>query len=166
MPTPIVGDGLAYFTSAHGKYRPIMAVKLGATGDITPKEVGATNDSIVWAYPRQGNYMQTPILVGGLLFACVDFGLVSCFDAKTGTLKYSERIGSGSQGFTASPVSDGRHVYFPSETGNVFVLPVSEKFSVVATNSMGSGETVMASPAVSNGMLFVRTRSSLVAIGN
>ncbi len=163
VPTPVVGDGLAYFTSAHGRFRPMMAVRLDARGTITPKEVGTTNEFIAWAHPRQGAYMQTPILVGDHLYSCLDNGVVTCFDARTGAIRYSERIGDGAMGFTASPVSDGRHVYFLSETGYAFLLPANATFSVPIPIALN--ETVMASPAIAEGTLYVRTRGHLLAIG-
>jgi len=163
VPTPVVVGGLAYFTSGHGKFRPMQAIRLDARGDITPSEVGATNATIAWSHARQGNYMQTPIVVGGRVYGCLDNGVLTCFDAKTGSISYSERLGSGSEGFTASPVSDGRHLFFASEVGNVFVVPADGRFSVVATNKLG--ETCMASPAISDGTLFFRTRERLTAIG-
>lgn len=162
-PTPIVGNGFAYFTSAHGRFRPIRAVRLDAKGDITPADPGETNAAIVWAHARQGAYMQTPILVGDLLFSCTDNGVLTCFDARTGKIHYSERIASGNEGFTASPVSDGKHLYFSSETGKVVVVPVSEKFSVVIRNDLE--ETIMASPALVDGKLLFRTREHLACIG-
>jgi outer membrane protein assembly factor BamB len=163
VPTPIVANSLAYFTSGHGQFRPMRAIRLEASGNITPADPGATNSAIVWAHARQGNYMQTPIVVGENLFACFDIGLLSCFDAKTGAIRYSERIGSGSEGFTSSPVSDGRHLFVASETGNVYVVPADGKFSVVATNKLT--ETCMATPALSGGTLYYRTREQLIAIG-
>jgi outer membrane protein assembly factor BamB len=163
VPTPIIGNGLAYFTSAHGRFRPMTAIRLDAKGDITPAEVGGTNAAIAWSHPRQGNYMQTPILVGEHLYGCSDNGVLTCFDSKTGEIRYSERLSAAGQGFTASPVSDGRHLYFASETGNVFVVPAGSKFSVVATNSLG--ETCMATPAIDRGRLIFRTRSALVSVG-
>ena len=163
VPTPVVAGGLAYFTSGHGKFRPMQAIRLDARGEITPSEVGATNAAIAWSHARQGNYMQTPIVVGDRVYGCLDNGVLTCFDAKTGAISYSERLGSGSEGFTASPVSDGRHLFFASEVGNVFVVPADGKFSVVATNKLG--ETCMASPAISDGTLFFRTRERLTAIG-
>ena len=163
VPTPIVGHGLAYFTSAHGRYRPMMAIRLEAMGDITPEEIGQTNAAIAWAHPREGNYMQTPILIGDFLFSCTDNGIVSCFDAKSGKIEFSERLTSGGQGFTASPVSDGRHIYFASEMGDVFVIEAKPQFNVVATNSLE--EVCMATPAISDGKLFIRTRDHLLAIG-
>lgn len=164
VPTPIAADGLIYFTSAHGRMRPIRAIRAGANGDITPDDAGRNNPAVAWNHDRRGNYMQTPILVGGLLYACNDLGLLTCFDARTGEVRYSERLTKTSEGFTASPVSDGRHVFFPSETGNVCVVPANGKFSVVAINKFE--ETCLATPAISAGMLFFRLRENLFAVGS
>lgn len=163
VPTLIQAHGLIFQTSAHGRFRPMRAIRPDATGDITPPDAdpGRTNASIVWAHARQGNYMQTPIVVGELLWGCFDNGVLTCFDAKTGEIKYGERLPQG-QGYSASPVSDGRHLYFPSETGHVSVVVAGPVFSVVATNALG--ETCMASPAIADGTLLFRTRSRLVAI--
>ena len=162
VPTPVFAHGLIYLTSAHGNWRPIRAIRPGATGSITPADPGKTNDHIAWAHGRQGNYMQTPIVTGDLLFACNDLGVVTCFDAKTGAIHFGERLSRRGQGFTASPVSDGRHVYFASELGSVFVVPAAEKFSTVATNALP--ETCMSTPAIHDGMLLFRTRDRVVAI--
>jgi len=162
VPTPVSAHGLVYFTSAHENYRPLRAIRPDATGDITPTDPGQTNQAIVWAHARQGNYMQTPIVVGSLLFACQDIGLLSCVDAKTGAIQYSERLASG-QGFTSSPVSDGQRIYFASEAGKVFVVEAAKEFRTLATNDLR--EASMSTPAVSNGTIFYRTRSKLIAIG-
>jgi outer membrane protein assembly factor BamB len=163
VPTPISAHDFIYLTSAHGRSSPMRAVRSDATGDVTPADPGQTNAAIVWANPTRGDYMQTPIVLGDLLFGCADIGVVTCFDARTGTVKYRRRLSPSSQGFTASPVSDGRHLYYTSELGNVFIVPVSHKFSVVATNELH--ETCMATPALSQGTLFFRTRENLIAIG-
>jgi outer membrane protein assembly factor BamB len=162
VPTPIVANGLAYFTSAHGSLRPMRAIRFEAKGDITPSEPGGTNAGIVWAHPRHGNYMQTPIVVGDNLYACVDMGLLSCFDAKKGAIRYSERLSKGGEGFTSSPVSDGQNLFFASELGNVFVVPARPEFSITATNALE--EICMATPALSRGQLLYRTREHLIAI--
>lgn len=163
VPAPVLGTGVAFFTSAHGRFRPMQAIRLDAQGDITPAEVGGTNKFISWAHARQGCYMQTPILVGAHLFGCLDTGVLNCFDAQTGAIKFSERLVPGGQGFTASPVSDGRHLYFTSELGNVFVVPADGSFRITATNALG--ETCLSTPAGSDGALLFRTRSQLLAIG-
>jgi outer membrane protein assembly factor BamB len=163
VPTPISGHGLIYFTSAHGRMRPMRAIRTDASGDITPDASGVVNPAIAWNHDRMGNYMQTPVLIGSLLYGCSDVGLLTCFDAKTGRVHFSERLAKASEGHTASPVSDGRHLYITSELGNVFVIPATEKFSVVASNKLE--ETCLSTPAISDGALFFRTRSKLVAVG-
>lgn len=164
VPTPIVAGELVYFTSAHGSSRPMRAIRLDAKGDITPAEVGGTNASIVWAHARSGNYMQTPIAVGEFVFGCADNGVLTCFEAKSGEIRFSERLAPGNEGFTASPVSDGRNLFFSSENGNVFVVPAKAEFSITATNKLV--ETCMATPALVDGVLLFRTREHLLAIGN
>ncbi len=163
VPTPIAVDGLIYLTSAHGRMRPMRAIRADAAGDITPTDSSGAHPAIAWNHDRRGNYMQTPLAVNGLVFGCADTGLLTCFDGKTGEVKYSERLSKTSEGYTASPVSDGKHLYFTSELGNVFVVPATEKFSVVATNKLD--ETCLSTPAISEGVLFFRTREKLIAIG-
>jgi outer membrane protein assembly factor BamB len=107
--------------------------------------------------------MQTPIVIRDLLFACTDWGVVTCFDAATGAVKYNQRLGASSQGFTASPVSDGRHVYFTSEQGVVFVVAASNQYSLAGSNELH--ETCLATPAMADGTLFFRTREKLIAVG-
>jgi outer membrane protein assembly factor BamB len=162
VPTPISAHGLIYFTSAHGRSRPMRAVTVDAVGDISPSDTGKTHPSIAWQQEKRGNYMQTPVVVGGLLFGCADVGLLTCFDARTGEIRYSERVSKTSEGYTASPVSDGRHLYITSELGNVFVVPATRTFSVVAANTLG--ETCLATPAIAEGTLFFRTRDKLIAV--
>ncbi|MCX6929342.1 MAG: PQQ-binding-like beta-propeller repeat protein, partial [Verrucomicrobia bacterium] len=102
------------------------------------------------------------IIVGDNLYACFDNGSLTCLNARTGRIHYTERVGSGGAGFTSSPVSDGRNLYIASEVGNVYVIPATDKFVVLATNKLL--ETCMASPLISDGMLCYRTREQLVAI--
>jgi outer membrane protein assembly factor BamB len=164
VPTPIFGYGFVYLTSGHGNSRPMRAIRLDASGDITPADPGATNAAIAWAHARQGDYLQTPILVGDTVFGCLDNAVLSAFDAKTGKLYFSERLVAGGEGFTASPVSDGKHIYFTSDSGKVFVVVPDQKLNVVATNQLG--ETCVSTAALSEGTLFFRTRENLVAIGS
>jgi outer membrane protein assembly factor BamB len=163
VPTPIFGHDYVYLTSAHGKSRPMRAVRLDAKGDITPDTVASTNNSIAWTHARQGNYMQTPTLVGDYLYGCNDMGILTCFDARTGSIHYQERLEKGRTGFTASPVSDGNHLYFTSENGAVYLVPTTDQFSITSTNELG--ETCLATPAISEGVLFFRTRHHLIAVG-
>jgi len=162
VPTPVFGHDLIFLTSAHGRLSPIYAVRPTATGDISLKRGESTNEFIAWSIPRGGNYMQTPILVGDYLFACGDHGVATCYDAKTGARQFSERLGPGNAGFTASPVAADGKIYYTNEEGLVYVIKAAPQFEVLATNKLG--ETCMATPAISAGELFFRTRHHLICV--
>jgi outer membrane protein assembly factor BamB len=163
IPTPVTAHGLVYLTSAHGRWQPMRAVRLDAAGDITPPEVGMTNTAVAWVHPRHGNYLQTPLVAGDLLYGCTDYGLVTCFDAASGLIHYRERLKGRSQGFTASPVAAAGRLYFTGELGDVFVLRVGREFEVLACLELN--EHCLATPALADGRILFRTRAHLVAIG-
>lgn len=165
VPTPLVVGEMAIFTSAHGKYRPLRAVRLsGAAGDVTPPQVEATNEVIVWNHPRLGSYMQTPIALGNRLWSCDWRGVLSCLDQATGQIHYSESLGKAGQAITSSGIAAGERLYFASESGEVFVVPASDTFEVTATNQLGG--LCLATPAAADGALFFRTAEKLIAVGN
>ena len=159
--SPIIAGDSVILTSGHGRFRPMRRVLLSASGDIKPADMSMTNSAVVWVHPRKGNYLQTPIVVGNKLWGCSNDGIVTCFDLASGKTYYEERIGGGGQGFTSSPVSVGGNLYFTGELGDVFVLPVSDKFSVLATNKLDG--LCLATPAISDGTIFFRTTEKLVA---
>jgi len=161
VPTPVVVDGLIYITNAHGRLRPIYAIHVEAEGAVTID--ADTCEHMAWSHPRQGIYMQTPVVTGGLLYCCSDGGILSCYDAKTGERKYKERLGDGRTGFSGSAVVVGDTLYLSGESGEIFVLRTGPDFELLATNDMD--DTCMATPAVSRGHLFIRTRNHVVSIG-
>jgi len=158
VPTPVVAHDLIYITSAHGRLAPIYAVDAMAKG-----EFDLTHEHVAWSDTRRGNYMQTPIVVGDLLFLCHDAGILTCRDARTGEVHYRERLGGGgAAGFTASGVAADGKIYVTSEDGEVYVVAASSEFKLLATNVMG--ETCMATPAISEGVIYWRTRGHVTAI--
>jgi outer membrane protein assembly factor BamB len=108
--------------------------------------------------------MQTPVILGNLIYSCSDRGVLKVFDAKSGELKYEQRLGAGATGFSASPVAAGGHLYQSSEEGEIYAIKAGPAFELLATNKMG--ESVMATPVISGGVIFIRTRGHLVAIGH
>ena len=163
VPTPIVAHGLTFLSSAHGRKKPLCAVRLGATGDITPASDDELGDHVAWYNERDGIYMQTPIVYGDYLYACKNNGILSCYETKTGERVYRERLGRGDTGFSASPVAADGRLYFASEDGNVYVVKAGPTFEILATNRMD--EICMATPAISDGMLIVRTKSHVYGLG-
>ena len=161
-PTPVVGDGLIFITNAHGPEAPIFAISEGASGNITLPNGSASNDHVVWSQRRDGSYMQTPLVYGVHLYNARTNGVLSVYEARTGQRLYQQRIGRGGSGFTASPVAAEGKVYFTSEDGTIYVLRAGPEYEVLAENPMG--ETLMATPALSEGTMFIRTRGHLVAV--
>jgi outer membrane protein assembly factor BamB len=162
VPTPVIGHGLIFITNSHGGQSPIYAVKPTATGDITLKAGETSNAHVAWSAARDGAYMQTPLVYGDLLYVCKDNGVLSVFDARTGQRHYQSRLADGRTGFSASPVASNGRIYFTSEEGDVYVLKAGPAFEQLAVNPLG--EVAMATPAISSGVLFFRTRGHLVAI--
>ena len=137
----------------------MFAVRLDAEGSLDLDN----GKSIAWSDPRSGAYMQTPILVGEFLYTCADSGVVKCYRAATGEVVYRERLGDGRTGFTASAAASGGHIYYTSEVGDVYVVRAGPKLEVLSINPLG--ETCMATPAITDGVLYFRARSHLIAIG-
>ena len=162
VPTPITAHGLIVITNAHGGKSPVYAVRPTAQGTITLKDPETSNDHIAWSAARDGAYMQTPLVYGDLLYVCKDNGVLSVFDVKSGQRHFQARLADGRTGFSASPVASDGRVYFTSEEGDVYVVKVGTTFEQVAVNPLG--EVAMATPAISDGVMFFRTRNHLVAI--
>jgi outer membrane protein assembly factor BamB len=163
VPTPIAAHGLIFITNAHGKMAPIYAIRPSATGDITLKDGESSNPHIAWSYFRDGGYMQTPLVYGELLYVCRDNGILSVYDAKSGQRHYQSRMADGRTGFSASPVASNGRIYFTSEEGDVYVIKAGTVFEQLSVNPLG--EVAMATPAISEGTMFFRTRGHLVAVG-
>jgi outer membrane protein assembly factor BamB len=163
VPTPVVWHGLIFLMSAHGPRSPIYAVRTDAVGDISLRGGGSNSQYVAWSTPRGGSYMETPMIYEDYLYTCQPSGVLSCYAAATGALLYKERLGSGGDGFTASPVASPGRIYFASEEGSVFVVKPGTHFTVLATNQMG--EVCMATPAISEGTIFFRTQGCVVAVG-
>ena len=108
--------------------------------------------------------MPTPIVYGEHLYVCRDNGVLTVFDAKSGRRVHQMRLGGGSAGFTASAVAADGKLYYTSEVGDVHVLEAGAEPKPLATNEMG--ETCMATPALSEGVLFFRTKGHVVAVGS
>jgi len=162
VPTPVISGDLIFLTSAHGKLAPIYAIRADAEGDITLDTNQTTNRFIAWSQRRGGNYMQTPIVVGDYLFTCKDNGVVACYTARTGQKHFEERLAAARTGFTASPVADAKKIHYTSEEGKVYTIRAAPKFKRLATADLG--EPCMATPAISAGDLFFRTRHHLLCV--
>lgn len=160
--TPIVGHDLIFICNSYRPNQPIYAVRPGATGDISLKDGKTASEFIAWSYQRGGTYMPTPIVYGDYFYACNNNGVLSCYNAKTGEKIYQQRIGDKGGAYSASPVAADGKLYLSSEDGDVFVVKAGPKYELMATNPLG--EVLMATPAISDGMIFVRGQHNVFGI--
>ncbi|MBN2416697.1 PQQ-binding-like beta-propeller repeat protein [bacterium] len=162
VPTPVVAGGLIFLNSAHGMMSPIYAIRPDARGDISLGEKDTANAAIVWSIRRGGAYMQTPLIYNGYLYNLRGNGYLSCFEANTGRPVYQEKVGDRSS-FSASGVAADGKLYFPGEQGDIFVVKEGPDFELLANNPMG--DICMATPAISEGVLYFRTQHYVAAVG-
>ena len=162
-PTPIFANGLHIVASGRAPERPVFAVKPGARGDLTLEKGATENASIAWSKTGRGSYMPTPIAYRGLLYVLANNGVFDAYDLATGKEIYRQRLERVGSGFSASPVAADGKIYLSNEDGEMIVVAAGSEFKQIATNSIG--ETLMATPALSEGVMYVRGRSTLFAIG-
>ena len=162
-PTPIFADGVFVVASGRAPERPIFVVRADAQGDITPPAGQTSGGALVWSRTGRGSYMPTPLVYRGILYVLANNGVFDAYDLATGEEIYRERLAKVGSGFSASPVAADGRIYLSNEDGDMFVVEAGRTFRQVAENGMG--ELIMASPALSNGVMYVRTAKSLVAIG-
>jgi outer membrane protein assembly factor BamB len=162
-PTPVVGGGVIIVTSGRRPEKPLYAVRPGARGDITLGNGNASSAAIAWSRAGRGTYMPTPLIYDGLVYALNNDGVFDAYDVQTGQEIYRHRLKHLGSGFSASPVAADGHIYLSNEDGEIIVIAAGREFREIATNSMG--ELLMATPALSDGVMYVRSPAALSAIG-
>ena len=155
-PTPIFADGLFIVASGRAPERPIFAIKPGARGDLTLKNGETSSREVVWSRTGRGSYMPTPLVHDGILYVLANNGVFDAYDLKTGEEIYRQRLDPVGSGFSASPVIADDKIYLSSEDGEILVVAAGRTFKHIATNSMG--DLLMATPALSDGVMYVRIR--------
>lgn len=154
VPTPVAGDGLIFVTAGYQPGKPIFAIRPGASGDISLQAGRTSNTHVVWSTQRGGSYIPTPVLYRGLLYLNAANGVLTCYDAATGAITYERRVGDKGGAYSASPVAADGRLYLSSEDGEIHVVEAGRDYRLIATNNMG--EALMATPAVTPGILIVR----------
>lgn len=162
-PTPVSDGGLIYVTSGY-RTRPIFAIREGASGDISLSRGESTNAHVAWSSPRDGPYIASPLVYRGYLYVVSANGVLTVFDATTGEPTYKRRIGDRGGAYSASPVAADGRIYLTSEDGDIFVVRAGPEYELLAINHMG--EVCLATPAISEGQMFIRTTGQLVAVTN
>jgi outer membrane protein assembly factor BamB len=150
-PRPLYHQGLAFFVTGLNK-KELWAVKTDGAGDVT-------DTGVVWKLKTRVGKYASPILVDGLIYTAAEESFITCLDAGTGEVVWTERVGGK---FAASPIyADGR-MYFFDQQGTTLVLKPGRNLEVLATNTLAGG--FMASPAASGRAFYLRTRTHLYRV--
>ena len=153
VPRPVYGHGLVYI--ATGFQQPsLIAVRPDGSGDVT-------RTHIAWELKRGAPFTPSPVMVGDELYVLNDGGILTAVDARTGNILWQQRLGGN---YSASPLFVDGKLYFSSEEGVTTVLVPGKELRRVATNRLEGA--MLASIAVSNGALFIRTDSHLYKLSN
>lgn len=165
IPTPFARHGLLFVSSGYvaDQLRPTYAIRPGASGNISLTAGETSNAFIAWSNPTAGPYNPTPLAYGDYLYTLHDRGFLTCHDARTGKEIYGrQRISAESTGFTSSPWAYNGKVFLLSEDGDTFVVQAGPEFKVLAKNALG--ELALATPAVADRSVVIRTASNLYRI--
>jgi hypothetical protein len=149
---PVFNGKLLFITAGYPD-RHIVAIRPDGKGKVTEAH-------IVWRTRRGCSYVPSPIVWGNYFLIVSDGGFASCFDADTGDMRWTERLGGG---HSASLVSSEDRVYFLSDAGVMTVVRPGATFEKLAVNEIG--EETFASPVISQGQIFIRGVKHLFAIG-
>jgi outer membrane protein assembly factor BamB len=152
VPSPVSGNGMAFVSSGVPKKR-LYALQLDGSGD-----------HVAWTYQKGTAYVISPILYGDYLYILTDAGLMTCLDAKTGTVKYEGKRPPKPANFSASPIAFNGKILLTSEEGETYVIAAGPEHSIVATNPIGEG--VIASLAVAGDSIYIRAEKHLFRIRN
>jgi outer membrane protein assembly factor BamB len=156
-PTPVYSDDLILVASGRRPEAPIFAIRAGASGDITGSQ------SVAWSKQQRGSYMPTPLIYDGYVYVLNNDGVFACYALADGQEIYRQRIPDAGSGFSASPVASDGKIYLSNEDGQIIVVKAGPKFELLARNDMA--EPVMATPAISGGLLIIRSQHYVWAIG-
>jgi outer membrane protein assembly factor BamB len=162
-PTPFLANGLIVVASGRRPERPIFAVRPGSRGDLTLAKDKTSSEAVPWSKTGRGPYMPTPLVYDGILYSVNNDGVFDAYDLQTGTEVYRQRLDPIGSGFSASPVAADGRIYLSNEDGEMLVVAAGREFRLLSKNSMG--ELLMATPALSDGVMYVRSVSTLFAIG-
>ena len=152
IPSAVFHDGRIYLSRGY-RNSDYMAIRPGGRGDVTASHV-------VWQAPSGASYVPSILYYDGLLYMTNEVGIVTCADARTGERVWRHRLGGV---FFASPVAGDGKIYLASETGETFVLRAGKTPEVLSVNDLG--ERLIASPAISQGRLFLRSDRTLFSVG-
>ena len=156
IPTPAVGHGLVYCAS--GRAGPTLAIRPGGRGNVTRTHVE-------WSITRGSPFVPSPTVYGDYLYQINDMSsILTNLNARTGETVWQERLGRPRrEGISASPIVVDDKLFVTNDEGQTFVLKTGPDFEILHVNDIGA--PTLASPALVDGIWYIRTANELFAIG-
>jgi outer membrane protein assembly factor BamB len=164
--TPYEDNGLLYLSSGYvmDPLRPIYAIRPGAEGDISLTSSETANAGIAWCQRRAAPYNPSTLVYDNRLYVLSDRGLLACYNSRDGSVIYEPQRLRNGRAFTSSPWTYDGKVFCLNEDGVAFVVKAGDTFELLHTNALAEDDMCMASPAVAQGRLLVRTAARLYCI--
>lgn len=163
--TPVAVGDLLYVSSGYptDSVRPVYAIRPGASGDISLPANQRTNDYVLWSHPTLAASYPSGLVTGDTYYMLLDRGFLTATRAKTGQEIYGrQRIATDGGMFSASPWSYNGKIFALNEDGTTYVIQAGPEFKVIGKNALD--EFTLATPAIANGSLFIRTATRLYRI--
>jgi outer membrane protein assembly factor BamB len=145
-----------YYQAASASENGMLAIRLGGKGDVT-------DTNVVWKYHKSVPQLPSPLVYKDVLYMVYDGGIVTTLKPGTGETIAQSRLKGATDAFYASPIAADNKVFMASERGKIAVLPTDGSLEPVAVNDMD--DDIYATPAISEGRIYVRTRGMLYCFG-
>jgi outer membrane protein assembly factor BamB len=153
IPTPVFHQGIIYLSRGY-RNSDFLAMRPGGKGDVS-------QSNILWRASSGASYVPSILYYDGLLYVTNEVGIVTCADAEDGKTLWKQRLGGI---YFASPVAGDGKVYMVGETGETIVLRAGRTAEILAKNDLD--ERMLASPAIANRNIFLRSDGTLFCIGD
>ncbi len=134
----------------------VVARNLGGKGPLP-------DSTMRWRLKRNVPYAPAPVIYKDILYMVKDGGILTSVDLKTGEILKQGRAGGALGEYFSSPVAGDGKIYTANEAGKIAVIKADAQWEVLAVNDLH--EEIYATPAISNGKLYYRTREALYCFG-
>lgn len=145
-PSAGYADGMVF---AANEYAKLVGIKIG----------GGTPE-IAWEVDEFLPEVASPLAVNGMLYVATSYGVLACYDSKSGEKLWSQEYGGS---FYASPVYADGKVYITDMTGKTYIVKATRDYQLIGTPEIG--EKAVCSPIFQDGKVYLRGMNNLYCIG-
>lgn len=149
---PLFAGGLVFANTSSGGMQ-MVAIRPDGAGDVS-------GTHLAWKSAQGAASRSSQLLLDDGIFIVANAGTASVLDVQTGKAVWRKRLEGE---FSASPIRGPDRIYATNQDGKTFVIDAAAPHEILATNVLDDG--CMASPAVSDGAIYLRTKTHLYKLG-